>query len=191
MHTFIHNKICGDYSGEATPVPIPNTEVKLLSADDTWRATSRESRTLPLISFFAFFDILFFRFFSMIYNIPNYQDLDKYRFPGTEETIMKICRLMMCFTIAIAMTVTMIPWPGGAANIVYAETATANGGSVLSNSVENVKAAFGSENVIVEHNDQNIAITLQKDISLLAPVLFQRDPPCCEYQNRTETHIGA
>lgn len=87
---------------------------------------------------------------------------------------MKICRLMMCFTIAIAMTVTMIPWPGGAANIVYAETATANGGSVLSNSVENVKAAFGSENVIVEHNDQNIAITLQKDISLLAPVLFQR-----------------
>ena len=48
-------KICGDYSGEDTPVPIPNTEVKLLSADDTWRATSWESKTLPLISFFAFF----------------------------------------------------------------------------------------------------------------------------------------
>ena len=29
------------------PVPIPNTEVKLLSADDTWRETARESRTLP------------------------------------------------------------------------------------------------------------------------------------------------
>ena len=43
-------EICGDYSGEDTPVPIPNTEVKLLSADDTWRATSRESKTLPLIS---------------------------------------------------------------------------------------------------------------------------------------------
>ena len=51
MHTFIHNKICGDYSGEATPVPIPNTEVKLLSADDTWWETAWESRTLPLIFF--------------------------------------------------------------------------------------------------------------------------------------------
>ena len=48
-------EICGDYSGEDTPVPIPNTEVKLLSADDTWRATARESKTLPLISFFVFF----------------------------------------------------------------------------------------------------------------------------------------
>ena len=31
---------------EVTPVPIPNTEVKLHSADDTWRATAWESRTL-------------------------------------------------------------------------------------------------------------------------------------------------
>ena len=49
----LNEEICGDYSGEDTPVPIPNTEVKLLSADDTWRATSRESKTLPLISFFV------------------------------------------------------------------------------------------------------------------------------------------
>ena len=40
---------CGDDSEEDTPVPIPNTEVKLLSADDTWRETAWESRTLPLI----------------------------------------------------------------------------------------------------------------------------------------------
>ena len=40
--------ICGDYSEEDTPVPIPNTEVKLPSADDTWRATAWESRTLPV-----------------------------------------------------------------------------------------------------------------------------------------------
>ena len=33
---------------EVTPVPIPNTEVKLHSADDTWRATAWESRTLPV-----------------------------------------------------------------------------------------------------------------------------------------------
>ena len=38
----------GDNSGEATPVPISNTEVKLLSADDTWWETARESRTLPV-----------------------------------------------------------------------------------------------------------------------------------------------
>ena len=42
------SKICGDNSEEVTPVPIPNTEVKLLSADDTWWETARESRTLPL-----------------------------------------------------------------------------------------------------------------------------------------------
>ena len=39
----------GDNSEEVTPVPIPNTEVKLLSADDTWWETAWESRTLPLI----------------------------------------------------------------------------------------------------------------------------------------------
>ena len=39
----------GDYSGEDTPVPISNTEVKLLSADDTWRGTAWESRTLPVL----------------------------------------------------------------------------------------------------------------------------------------------
>ena len=37
----------GGDSKEAPPVPIPNTEVKLLSVDDTWRETARESRTLP------------------------------------------------------------------------------------------------------------------------------------------------
>ena len=40
-------KQCGDNSEEVTPVPIPNTEVKLLSADDTWWETAWESRTLP------------------------------------------------------------------------------------------------------------------------------------------------
>ena len=40
----------GDYSEEATPVPIPNTVVKLFCADDTWRAASREIRTSPVFS---------------------------------------------------------------------------------------------------------------------------------------------
>ncbi len=38
-----------------TPVPIPNTVVKLLCADDTWRVTAWESKTLPLICFFVYF----------------------------------------------------------------------------------------------------------------------------------------
>ena len=38
----------GDNSREDTPVPISNTEVKLLSADDTWREAAWESRTLPV-----------------------------------------------------------------------------------------------------------------------------------------------
>ena len=37
----------GDPGGEATPVPIPNTEVKLSSAEDTERAASRENRSSP------------------------------------------------------------------------------------------------------------------------------------------------
>ena len=29
---------------EGPPVPIPNTEVKLMSVDNTWRVTAREDR---------------------------------------------------------------------------------------------------------------------------------------------------
>ena len=34
----------GIYCDEGPPVPIPNTEVKLICADDTWRVTARENR---------------------------------------------------------------------------------------------------------------------------------------------------
>jgi|LQYC01.1.fsa_nt_gi hypothetical protein len=37
----------GDYSGKETPVPIPNTEVKLSSAHGTALVTEWESRTSP------------------------------------------------------------------------------------------------------------------------------------------------
>ena len=42
----------GDNSEEVTPVPISNTVVKLLSADDTWWEAAWESRTLPVFYFF-------------------------------------------------------------------------------------------------------------------------------------------
>ena len=37
----------GGNDGEATPVPIPNTEVKLSGVDGTWTAGSRKSRSPP------------------------------------------------------------------------------------------------------------------------------------------------
>ena len=38
--------ISSDDGGGATPVPIPNTEVKSSSVEGTWRAAAWESRTL-------------------------------------------------------------------------------------------------------------------------------------------------
>ena len=38
------NKKVGVDCGEGPPVPIPNTEVKLACAEDTWREAARENR---------------------------------------------------------------------------------------------------------------------------------------------------
>ena len=38
---------CGDDGKKDTPVPISNTEVKLLSADSSWGGSPCEGRTLP------------------------------------------------------------------------------------------------------------------------------------------------
>ena len=40
-------KIVGVEYAEGTPVPIPNTEVKLGGAENTWVATPREDREMP------------------------------------------------------------------------------------------------------------------------------------------------
>ena len=40
----LRKELSGDDSKEDPPVPMPNTEVKLLNVDDTWRVTARESR---------------------------------------------------------------------------------------------------------------------------------------------------
>ena len=40
-------RVPGGITGGATPVPIPNTEVKPSKADDTAAVRQRESRTLP------------------------------------------------------------------------------------------------------------------------------------------------
>ena len=38
-------KIVGVFCDEGTPVPIPNTVVKLINVDNTWLVTAREDRT--------------------------------------------------------------------------------------------------------------------------------------------------
>ena len=37
----------GVYGNEGPPVPIPNTVVKLICADNTWLEAAREDRTTP------------------------------------------------------------------------------------------------------------------------------------------------
>ena len=41
-------KSTGGNDGEVPPVPIPNTVVKLSSAESTWLDTAREDRSLPV-----------------------------------------------------------------------------------------------------------------------------------------------
>ena len=44
-----YTKIVGEIYAEGPPVPIPNTEVKLCRAEDTWLATARENRYSPTL----------------------------------------------------------------------------------------------------------------------------------------------
>ena len=44
----------GDSNAEGPPVPIPNTEVKLCSAENTYLATGRENRSLPTLGSSSF-----------------------------------------------------------------------------------------------------------------------------------------
>ena len=38
----------GAYDDEVPPVPIPNTEVKLVRVESTWRETAWEDRSVPV-----------------------------------------------------------------------------------------------------------------------------------------------
>ena len=44
-------KNAGDHNEEEIPVPMPNTEVKLLSAEDTYELPCWENRKLPVFYF--------------------------------------------------------------------------------------------------------------------------------------------
>ena len=42
-------EVVGVFNDEGPPVPIPNTEVKLISAENTCLATDREDRSMPTL----------------------------------------------------------------------------------------------------------------------------------------------
>ena len=44
-----YERIVGVINGEGPPVPIPNTEVKLTRADNTWLEAAREDRSMPTL----------------------------------------------------------------------------------------------------------------------------------------------
>ena len=49
---YFHKKrIVGVNDDEDPPVPIPNTVVKLVGAENTWLETTREDKTMPTLSF--------------------------------------------------------------------------------------------------------------------------------------------
>ena len=43
----LREKRAGVNGNEDPPVPIPNTEVKLIRVEDTWLETARENRSMP------------------------------------------------------------------------------------------------------------------------------------------------
>ena len=51
-------RIVGVYDEEVPPVPIPNTVVKLLGAENTWLETARENRAMPTLLFFVYTRII-------------------------------------------------------------------------------------------------------------------------------------
>ena len=52
--------LVGAYGNEVTPVPIPNTEVKLIRVDDTWLVTARETRSVPTLKGLLFAVLFYF-----------------------------------------------------------------------------------------------------------------------------------
>ena len=52
--------IVGVNDNEGPPVPIPNTVVKLIRAEDTWREAARKNRSMPTQKRQSFSDCLFY-----------------------------------------------------------------------------------------------------------------------------------
>ena len=55
IHYYLLLKLVSVSNAEGPPVPIPNTEVKLCSAEDTYLATDRENRSMLTQNFIFVF----------------------------------------------------------------------------------------------------------------------------------------
>ena len=55
--SLLKKRIVGVNDEEVPPVPIPNTVVKLLGAENTWLETARENRAMPTLLFFLYIRI--------------------------------------------------------------------------------------------------------------------------------------
>ena len=66
----MQTKIVGVDCDEGTPVPIPNTVVKLIYAENTWLVTAWEDRSMPTSKNGTdFFGSVFFIYFISLLNI--------------------------------------------------------------------------------------------------------------------------
>ena len=72
--------IVGVFNAKGTPVPIPNTVVKLCSADNTWLETAREDR-----STLTFFHLFLFSVFQRICLLSSVGSERVLAPPGAEE----------------------------------------------------------------------------------------------------------
>ncbi len=61
------HSIVGVFSDEGPPVPIPNTVVKLISADNTWLEAAREDKAMPTQRTTVITVVLFF-YFELLQN---------------------------------------------------------------------------------------------------------------------------
>ena len=50
----------GVFSDEGPPVPIPNTAVKLISADNTWLEAAREDKAMPTSRHLSFSKVVLY-----------------------------------------------------------------------------------------------------------------------------------
>lgn len=104
----------GDNSGEATPVPISNTEVKLLSADDTWWEAAWESRTLPVFYYLDFKDrdkklstaarhvLLFLFFVNLFFSVSTYDIMFLSMISG-RTCSMTILKIIFVFLLCVPL----------------------------------------------------------------------------------------
>ena len=82
------NEIVGVNGDEGTPVPIPNTVVKLVYGDNTWLATAREDNSTPTskaatkVAAFSFFCRDFAGYMSCVSNTSCLGGSLFYRFAG-------------------------------------------------------------------------------------------------------------